>query len=207
MTIIDAVAHCSLSSSFGGQLPCWELRPPCQTYDICSCCSRIGHVTTSQLSLQHLSSLTSFIFLDFFWKTHGFRPDVPRCYGKPVFKTQDSEELSKPRPEHAAVAALTAKAPTGSRGWFQVKGLLFTNPLDRWNDFAKHVEKIRVFLSCSKKCFKLLKWYLLICSAKIANLVGKHGTFFNIRFQLTTNPYDSTPCLLPGSGALPADFS
>ena len=35
-----------------------------------------------------------------------------------------------------------------------------------WNDFAKHVEKIRVFLSCSKKCFKLLKWYLLICSTK-----------------------------------------
>ena len=30
------------------------------------------------------------------------------------FFGQDSEELSKPRPEHAAVAALTAKAPTGS---------------------------------------------------------------------------------------------
>lgn len=112
MTIIDAVAHCSLSSSFGGQLPCWELRPPCQTYDICSCCSRIGHVTTSQLSLQHLSSLHHLSSWISFGNPmeHGFRPDVPRCYGKPVFKTQDSEELSKPRPEHAAVAALTAKA-------------------------------------------------------------------------------------------------
>lgn len=54
------------------QLPCWELRPPCQTYDICSCCSRIGHVTTSQLSLQQMSIIiTSFIFLDFFWKSNG----------------------------------------------------------------------------------------------------------------------------------------
>lgn len=55
----------------------------------------------------------------------------PGVMENPFFKTQDSEELSKPRPEHAAVAALTAKAPTGSRGWFQVKGLLFTNLLDR----------------------------------------------------------------------------
>ena len=86
------------------------------------------------------------------WKTHGFRPDVPRCYGKPVFKTQDSEELSKPRPEHAAVAALTAKArsPVLAVGFRWRASYLPTHWIgdDRtlmWNDFAKHVEKIKKF--------------------------------------------------------------
>lgn len=61
LTIIDSVAHCSLSSSLGGQLPCWELHPPCQTYDICSCCSRTSQ-PQQQMSINyhHLSSWISF---------------------------------------------------------------------------------------------------------------------------------------------------